>query len=554
MAWLPVIERELRVTARRRATHLLRVSAGSVAMVVWIVCLWGASQMPATALGHWLFVWVSSLLLGGCILCGAFITSDVLSEEKRSGTLGLLFLTPLKTHELLFGKLVSCSINAFFGLVATLPVLALPLLMGGVTFAEFIRVVAVLLFTIFWSCCIGLFESAGTASAQTSLARTLAWTIGLSGLFPLMALFVVSFSSRSVWDSLLLWPSSALAFHNALESAIALPGGNLRFWATSCWTLILAVAFLSGALIRLRRLVRDDVVAPSAVQVSSRFNRSKRFRLGSRNPFCWLASRNRWARQAVRWSLGCLLPIAGAAYLAALVSKRPVPFPLMITFISLYASHQLLKVIVPIEASRQMNQDRHSGALELLLSTPLPIETILRGQISSLRTRFEAAAVVLTISNVLALAGTLAAAGHFELGDSEEHFLFGLMVIGGTVLLWVDCYALSWVATWKGLLAGRHHRAVLSTIGAVMAAPWFCIFLLFAGLGDKVDSAKAMITCVLVWIISSILLDLVLADRAKRQLRFHFREIVAEGKPRHPSVSKLLFPPEGLAIPRVELK
>jgi len=37
---------------------------------------------------------------GFTLLCGVFLTSDCLSEEKREGTLGLLFLTDLKGFDI----------------------------------------------------------------------------------------------------------------------------------------------------------------------------------------------------------------------------------------------------------------------------------------------------------------------------------------------------------------------------------------------------------------------------------------------------------------------
>ena len=73
------------------------------------------------------------------LLAGIFTTADCLSEEKREGTLGLLFLTDLKGYDIVLGKIVAASVNWFFGLLALFPVLALSLLMGGVAPGEFWR-------------------------------------------------------------------------------------------------------------------------------------------------------------------------------------------------------------------------------------------------------------------------------------------------------------------------------------------------------------------------------------------------------------------------------
>ena len=82
---------------------------------------------------------------------GVRSTADCLSEEKRDGTLGLLFLTDLKGYDVVGGKLVATSLNAFYGLTAIFPLLAIPLLMGGVTNGEFWRMALVLANTFLFS-------------------------------------------------------------------------------------------------------------------------------------------------------------------------------------------------------------------------------------------------------------------------------------------------------------------------------------------------------------------------------------------------------------------
>src|SRR5256885_5281345 len=52
-----------------------------------------------------------------CLFIGARLTADCLSEEKREGTLGLLFLTDLKGYDVVFGKLAATSVNSIYALV-----------------------------------------------------------------------------------------------------------------------------------------------------------------------------------------------------------------------------------------------------------------------------------------------------------------------------------------------------------------------------------------------------------------------------------------------------
>jgi hypothetical protein len=79
------------------------------------------------------FWFVSVLAFIWCLFEGPRNTADALSEEKREGTLGLLFLTDLKGYDVVLGKLLATSLTSFYGVLAIVPPLSIPLLLGGVT-------------------------------------------------------------------------------------------------------------------------------------------------------------------------------------------------------------------------------------------------------------------------------------------------------------------------------------------------------------------------------------------------------------------------------------
>src|SRR5436305_1081674 len=160
MNFLPIVERELRVAVRRRSTYWWRSGAAGLAFIIWLWIFGTVSRwQSASQIGHSLFSTLSFLSFFFCLLAGIWITSDCLSMEKREGTLGLLFLTDLKGYDVVFGKLTATSVNAFYGLLAMLPVLAVPLLLGGVTNAEFWRVALALANTLLLSLSGGTFGS-----------------------------------------------------------------------------------------------------------------------------------------------------------------------------------------------------------------------------------------------------------------------------------------------------------------------------------------------------------------------------------------------------------
>ncbi|HTA31241.1 MAG TPA: hypothetical protein VK731_12195, partial [Candidatus Cybelea sp.] len=99
----PVVQRELREGARRRVNHRLRLlSAGVATLLLWAIA--ANLDRPSAQLGSWLFGGLHSLLLGLIFLIVPGLTADCIARERREGTLGLLFLTPLSAGGIVAGK------------------------------------------------------------------------------------------------------------------------------------------------------------------------------------------------------------------------------------------------------------------------------------------------------------------------------------------------------------------------------------------------------------------------------------------------------------------
>ena len=231
MVFLPIVDRELRVAARRAGTYWQRFWAAAVVLVIWFFLVLTSSGMPAAQMGRLTLNSLGILALGFSLFAGAFLTADCLAEEKREGTLGLLFLTDLKAHDVVLGKLAAKSLNALYGLLAVFPVLGLSILMGGVTGAEFARVVLVFLSTIFCSLGIGMMFSATGEDARQSLVRALVFLVVMTGVFPALWWCQHLVMRVSAFDFLLL-PSPVWAYMNAFESYYRFSQGPAQFWAS----------------------------------------------------------------------------------------------------------------------------------------------------------------------------------------------------------------------------------------------------------------------------------------------------------------------------------
>src|SRR4051794_13883975 len=144
-----------------------------------------ASGTAATEAGKVLFAILTWMAVAAALSAGLFFTSDCLSEEKREGTLGFLFLTDLRGYDVVAGKLLSNSLRGFFALLALLPILGITLLMGGVTGLQFWKTSLALVNALFFSLAAGLFVSAAGRDSQKVMAGTFLLLLLCNVGFPL---------------------------------------------------------------------------------------------------------------------------------------------------------------------------------------------------------------------------------------------------------------------------------------------------------------------------------------------------------------------------------
>src|SRR5438874_12832017 len=131
MTVLPVIERELRAEARHAFSYWLRALGASVLLIIFAVMLIDARD-NAPGLGAKLFGNLNTALFVTIWLLVPLLTADCLSRERREGTLGILFLTPLTARALIISIGLIHSLRALTKDLAALPMLAVQFLRGRV--------------------------------------------------------------------------------------------------------------------------------------------------------------------------------------------------------------------------------------------------------------------------------------------------------------------------------------------------------------------------------------------------------------------------------------
>ncbi len=166
------------MAARKPAVYRLRLLIGGAAALVAVFSLAFSRVAPGQA-GSAMFgilTWgVFIITVLDCIRCAG----DALSWERREGTLGLLFLANLRGYDVVLGKFSSAAAKAFTTLVVTFPILALPLMMGGITGGEWARTMLALATTGLFCLSTALMLSAVSVGALTAMGGSLALLAGI---------------------------------------------------------------------------------------------------------------------------------------------------------------------------------------------------------------------------------------------------------------------------------------------------------------------------------------------------------------------------------------
>ncbi|HWD19350.1 MAG TPA: ABC transporter permease subunit [Verrucomicrobiae bacterium] len=450
MSFLPLAERELRVVSRRRATPWIRCGAAALgALFIFAALVFGLMLRQRITVGKTMFMVMSYYCFALCILAGAFMGADCIAEERREGTLGLLFLTDLRGYDVALGKFVAVSLHAFYGLLAILPVFGLCLLGGGLTGGEFARISLALLNTLFFSMALAALVSARAKSETRPviwvLALWLAMWLGGAALDWVTTLGLPHvISAAAVW---LKMASPMEAFSLGTEA-------NYLYRAHDFWR-ALALSHAAGWLCLIGAAWKLDafIENPRGALFSRRKQRHKD--LLETNPIAWLLDDSRPLRIGV-----LLLGISGAVVAGAVMAKGGVMF----LGYALWPFYFLLKLLFASEAVRFFAEGRRSGALELLRTTPLAGQFMVSGQWAAWRRVFSPA--------IALLAGMHIFAAFWTMRGSPFPGLFGGGLFSYKALANIgDFLAIGWFGMWMALVCRKPAHAAWLTILFMVLIP-----------------------------------------------------------------------------------
>ena len=480
---LPIVQRELLIASKGLGSWLWRWIVATVAVcfgVFWLFLNSGASKAMQ---GDVFFVIMSWSCFTYCLLAGLWTTTDTLTREKADGTLGLLFLTDLRGYDVVLGKMFSGSLRSFYGVLAVLPVLALPLLMGGVTNAQFWRTVFALLNILIFSLSCGIFFSAICRRTSQSIFFTLLLLLSIT-LAPLIYFWM---GGTNETFSL---TSPAFAIYRAYVPLIgpALPGlGWYPLWI-GCG-LFTSICFLVLASWIVPKSWQDREFSCRKKSFKSSYGtavgrRNRRRNLDS-NPVSWLVNRTASMRQSRIFLILYIAVTCLAITVYSSLDGRVEP-PVIITGISLLWLGSLwFRIDLTRHTVSSISEAKECGALEQILVTPIDERQFRRGHFRAMASFWLWPLISLIMAPILFI--FIQALMHPEILD-ESGLIFGMTFIGlmfaGLPLLsfFLDIFALYFSGCWFALRNHSFGKAYWKTFGFVYLLPTIgSIFVCFIG-------------------------------------------------------------------------
>jgi hypothetical protein len=426
----------------------LLTALGAVAVLA-ILAATGQARLGRTD-GLSLFAGSTVILLFVANLNGLRSTCNCISAERSQGTLILLFLASLKPNTILVSKLVTHSLRNAWAFLATLPVLGLCVLLGGVSGLMFAQGALAILAAAWLSLMVGLEQSCRNQGEHHAFSNGLRKLI-LLNLFPFL-------SPASLVLSVLLW------------------GWKVYYWLTLGGTLVTGLMLWSAAKTALTNNWQEAPSeegpsssgrpAPPAQPAKGHLKRPPR-RCGNTPPAYWLFARYGDARQASPAAIGIsFVVVVGFFSFIALFSADPE------TLVPLYAegmgAARFVQMLAMAKiAPQSFAEITRQGALEILQTTPVTLEEIVRAAFHFLTVHFRRGVLPMLGLDLVMLA---ALALKTRNGDGSVLRLAGWLVAQNSVFLSGLC-AMAVTGVWLGLKQRSLTQASLSLAFCFLLVP-----------------------------------------------------------------------------------
>jgi ABC-type transport system involved in multi-copper enzyme maturation permease subunit len=211
----PILDKELRVSSRRRRNYVLR-PAYVIVLAFFVVVTWThvvvlssniiyqKAQMAVA--GRYIVESILTFQFIAAQIIAIIMLSTAVSDEILHRTLGVLMTTPVSSFQIVTGKLLSKLLQIILLLAISLPLLIIVRFLGGVDISYIISSLCVTLTAVIFAGSLSLFFSIFSRKAYLVIILTIL-TIGV--LFVMLPLWLNSliFDHRHISEKILYFNS-----------------------------------------------------------------------------------------------------------------------------------------------------------------------------------------------------------------------------------------------------------------------------------------------------------------------------------------------------------
>ncbi len=568
----PVLQRELLVRARRGSTPWIRL--GIYLMALMLVALLTIPAMMMGSItgggmggGRVVFEPLRYLLLVYALFEGSRCVAAAIPDERRDGTLGFLFLTNLRSWEVLLGKTAGGALSAFYGAMVVAPLFVIPLLLGGVTGGEVFRSLVTLFSGLLLAIGCGTVASAFCLTTLPAILLGLGLTALLSTgplILGTLVAFAVGGGSETHWSGWLSPFTSTLLGNDAAYYRSPEP-----FWWSILLQLSTAVLLALLASWRLAANWRDGSVlaAPREpkLRITAAAAPTTRLRREEALPK-WLSgmgttplARTLGGRINLRrWIVvlvGLQLLITVPAFIAMFVGGTSGAMIAGILQIPLFFAGLASQLILIYTACRIFSDARHTGEMEILLTSPVTDRELVTTLWHLLRNGLVWVFGVMVLGAVVGFLGRETSPA-FAGAQTEPVWASVLTLVFTLASEALHLVGIVWAAMWFGVKTTRTSGAMIKTFvlvvvvtGLVKWLIFFCIQipLLFGGVVTRGTPPSWLMSMMVAYpaVIGGIL-SFLWYLWARKRLFTQFRQIVTETETRSLWIDRLetrLVPP-----------
>ncbi|HEY7086679.1 MAG TPA: ABC transporter permease subunit [Tepidisphaeraceae bacterium] len=417
----PIFGKELRITARRKRNHLLRVVYLG-GLLLFLLMVWAGNEMPfnnagqgvafriqqQNRLGQEFFATFSLFCAAAMGLISPVLTSTAISSERLGKTLPVLLMTPITSWQIVCGKLFSRLLISLMLIGLSLPVLAVVRLLGGVELSQMAAVVLTCTAFALSAAAIGLFFSTLLNRAYAVILLSYATMLVLYVFAPMFLVMISPPRSGPTFWIFQCIAATNPPFTVAVSSMPDVPTALIpEWWPCVVIQLGFAAALVTASAALLRWFARREgqraIAQPAAGfevpqtpsqaaqqtdQVVEHVTRSHRkgWAEVGRNPVLWRELRRplmgkRWSWVAGALVVGLLLlSYVSFASVNALDDHETQIFYACVL-------HGLWWLLVAVLSATAIVQEKESDTWTVLLAAPLSASSIVLGKLMGLSRR-----------------------------------------------------------------------------------------------------------------------------------------------------------------------